>query len=297
MSTKQTKSAAGGAFQPYASIAKRSTKSGGSSKEMDEPGPFSAQRRRAAVAANPKAVTYESIDKVALITVNSDLSIGTNELLHDAWVRLNESDDRCAVITGNNNEAFAGGGEPPPLSKITEYMYMFFRGTPNHAVRLNKPLIGAVAGVVAGGPVLLPVYCDLLIAAENTVFDLPEIYFAVAGFFESLAVRIPHKMAMQLMLGGEPISAQRLHEVGFVNEIVPVGKQVEAAMKYARRIADAAPLAVSAFKTLVDRTMPRSPTEMGGAMLGGLHTLLDSEDFSEAWDAYKTGRKPVFQGR
>lgn len=264
-----------------------------------------AARRKAAVAREPKAVTYESIDNIALITINrpeqkNRLNIAALELLHDAWVRFNRSDDRCAVITGKGNDDFSWGGEPDEMTvdSIAEELHMFYRAMPGAAVKLNKPLIGAAAGTVLGGGFTLATMTDMLIAAENTTFTYPEAHANLAnGLIGSLAVRIPHKIAMQIILTGKPLSVQRAYDVGFVNEIVPVGKQVEVAMQYARHIADNGPLVVSWFKNLVDRTLPKGPGEITGALLGELQSVLDSEDVAEFLAAYKTGRKPQFRGR
>lgn len=264
-----------------------------------------AARRKAAMAREPKAVTYESIDNVALITINrpeqkNRLNIAALEMLHDAWIRYNQSDDRCAVITGKGNEFFSWGGQPDEMTvdSIAEELHMFYRAIPGATVKLNKPLIGAAAGDVLGGGFTLATMTDMLIAAENTVFTYPEAHANLAnGLIGSLAVRIPHKIAMQVILTGQPLSVRRAYDVGFVNEIVPVGKQVDVAMKYARHIADNGPLVVSWFKNIVDRTLPKGPGEITGALLGELQGVLDSDDTSEFLAAYKTGRKPQFRGR
>jgi len=262
-----------------------------------------AERRKAAVAREPQAVLYESIDGVALITINrprndNQLSCGVLEMLHDCWIRLNESDDRCAVVTGNNEVFSAGGGlDEFTIAAMADELYMFFRGIPGGAVTPKKPLIGAVAGLVQGGGFTLASRMDLIIAAENTHFTYPEVHVSAGGgWIGALSTRVPYQIAMQVLLG-EPLSVQRAYDVGFVNEIVPVGQQVEAAMKYARRIANAGPIAVSWFKSLVERTVPKSPAETTGKLLGELEGLLASEDLREFIASYQEGRQPHFKGK
>jgi enoyl-CoA hydratase len=265
----------------------------------ETPKPSSAERRRALIAKEPRAITYESSNGIALITINrpeqkNALSIGTLEMLHDAWVRYNKSDDRCAVLTGKGNDYFCNGGMPEDMTvaSFAEELITFWRGIPGHAVKLNKPLIGALAGQVHGGGFTLAMMTDMLVAAENTVFAYPEAQFSTAGgLIGPLAVRIPHKVAMQIMLTGQPLSVQRAYEVGLVNEVVPVGKQVEAAMKHARHIADAGPLVIAWFKSLVDRTLPKAPGELAAGMLGEFQNLLDSEDIAEFVGSLREGRQ------
>jgi enoyl-CoA hydratase len=256
------------------------------------------------IAREPHAVTYESIDGVALITINRPpdnwLNVGALEMLHDAWVRLNASDDRCAILTGAGNEAFCSGGQPDEftIDSMLEELHAFYRAFPGGAVKLKKPLIGAVAGKVVGGSFALTMMMDMLVAAENTVFSYPEAQYSVGGgLIAPLASRIPHKVAMELMLVGEPMSVQRAYKVGFVNEIVPVGQQVEAAMRYARRIADNGPIVVSWFKSLADRLMPEGPAQIAAGLLGLRQDMLDSEDVYEMVGAVKAGRKPIYKGR
>jgi enoyl-CoA hydratase len=264
-----------------------------------------AARRKALVAREPSAITYESVDGVALITINRPpgnwLNMGALEMLHDAWIRLNESDDRCAVITGTGNDAFVSGmqaADEMSINFLYEQTLALYRGMPGGAVKLKKPLIGAAAGTVFGGGVSLCMVTDILVAAENTVFTYPEAKYSVgAGMIAKLPSRIPHKVAMELMLVGDPMSVQRAYEIGFVNEIVPVGQQVEAAMRYARRIADNGPIVVSWFKTLADSLMPEGPFEKTGQLLGQLQDLLDSDDICEMIDALGTGRKPRYKGK
>ena len=88
---------------------------------------------------------------------------------------------------------------------------------------VDKPVVGAVAGWVVGGGMVLTTMCDILIAADNARFSYPEVKVGfTGGIISALATRIPHKIAMELLLVGEAIDAQRAYEVGYVNKVVPV---------------------------------------------------------------------------
>ena len=106
----------------------------------------------------------------------------------------------------------------------------------------------------------------------------------------------PQKIAMEILLIGDPIDARRAYEVGLVNKVVPVGRQVEVAMEYARKLAANAPRAVTMFKRFVNETVPRSPSEQAGIVRRQIVDVVYSKDRKEFFKAREEGRKPVFTG-
>ena len=104
--------------------------------------------------------------------------------------------------------------------------------------------------------------CDLVVAADNTRFRYPEAQVGfTGGLIAGCAAKIPHKVAMEFMLLGQDLSAERAFEVGMVNKVVPLGSQLEAALEYARILERSAPLVVSTIKQFVAETVPRGPAE------------------------------------
>ena len=188
-------------------------------------------------------LTYESRDGVAIITLNrpekrNAINNDMARALREAWERLNSSDDRVGVIT-HAGQHFTGGADikGPPED--------FPASVPNVGVMLRKPLIAAVGGWVVGGGVVIVEMCDLCVAAEDARFMFPEAKVGFTGaLIAGLAARIPHKVAMELMLLGDEIGAERMYQIGLVNKVVPAGQQLEAALEYARRLAANAPLVV-----------------------------------------------------
>jgi enoyl-CoA hydratase len=125
-------------------------------------------------------------------------------------------EDRVAVLTGAGDKAFSAGADlrDPPGN--------LYRGIPGVGVAVDKPVIGAAAGWVVGGGMVLTTMCDILVAADNVRFSYPEVKVGfTGGIITNLAARIPHKIAMELLLLGEPIDAKRAYEVGYVNKVVP----------------------------------------------------------------------------
>ena len=107
-----------------------------------------------------------------------------------------------AVLTGAGDKAFTAGADlkAPPAT--------LYRGIPGVGVAVDKPVIGAVAGWVVGGGMVLTTMCDILIAADNARFSYPEVKVGfTGGIISNLAARIPHKIAMELLFLGEPIDA------------------------------------------------------------------------------------------
>ena len=108
---------------------------------------------------------------------------------------------------------------------------------------VDRPLVPAVVG---GGLVFVQM-ADLAVAADNTVFSYPEAKVGYSGgLISALAARIPHKIAMELLLVGGSIDAKRAYEIGMINRIVPAAELAAATMKYARRLSLIAPEALAA---------------------------------------------------
>jgi enoyl-CoA hydratase/carnithine racemase len=162
---------------------------------------------------------------------------------------------------------------------------------------LDKPVIAAIQGYCIGGAYILVQFCDLAVAADNTVFIYPEAQVGfTGGLIAGCAVRIPHKIAMEFMLLGQNLSAQRAYEVGMVNKVVPLGQQLEAAMEYANILANSAPLVLKTIKGFVNQTIPKGPSELSALARRELLTVSTSEDGAEGRAAFREKRTPEFKG-
>jgi enoyl-CoA hydratase/carnithine racemase len=242
-------------------------------------------------------VTYESSDNIAVIAINrpekrNALSVAVVDELVKAWRRFNSGDDRVAVLTATGDESFTVGAD------LNDIPHDLWRAVPGIGVEIEKPIVGAVAGWVVGGGLVLVNQCDLLVAADNATFLYPEAKVGFSGgLISALAARIPHKIAMEVLLVGEALSAQRAYEVGFVNRIVPVGEQREAALDYARKLAANAPLVVQLLKRFVGRTLPKGPSELAGIARQDVDAVTGSDDLAEGLAAFRDKRPPSFQGR
>ena len=174
-----------------------------------------------------------------------------------------------------------------------------WRCIPSVGADLEKPVIAACAGWCIGGGFILPMMCDLVVAAENSRFSYPEAKLGLTqGMIAGLAARVPHKIAMEIMLRAKIYDAQRAYDVGLVNEIVPTGTQLEVAMGIAREMAVMAPLVLATMKRFVTRDiLPLGPTERFGRYRREAEIVAKSEDCAEGFAAFREKRKPVFNGR
>ncbi len=242
-------------------------------------------------------VTYQSQDRAAVITINQPEKRNalTKEVvaqLHAVWQRFNASDDRVAVIAATGDAAFTAGAD------LDDVPHDLWRAIPGIGVAVDKPVVAAVSGWVVGGGLLFAQYADLVVAADNTKFVYPEAKVGFSGgLIASLAARIPHKVAMELVLLGEPLSAQRAYEIGLVNKVVPTGQHLEAALDYARKLAANAPLVLAQLKRFVGRTLPKGPSELAGIARREVDHVTFSDDCAEGLAAFKQKRSPVFEGR
>ncbi|MCW2582578.1 MAG: enoyl-CoA hydratase [Klenkia sp.] len=250
-------------------------------------------------------VRYEVVRRVAWLTIDrpearNALSAEVRRLLTEGFERF-AADDGAAVlvVTGAGEKAFCAGGDlremadtgltvPPPD----------FVPQPGRTVELTKPVIAAVNGIAYGGGFLLAQQCDLVLAAEHARFAISEAKVGRgAPWAAPLSWLVPPRIAMQLLVTGDPITAQRAHEVGLVNEVVPAAGLHEAAQALGERIAANAPLSVAAGKQTV-RLMagPRFADAYAEAEALWAPVYL-SADAQEGPAAFRDKRTPVWTGR
>ncbi|MGX5185152.1 crotonase/enoyl-CoA hydratase family protein [Streptomyces avermitilis] len=206
---------------------------------------------------------------------------------------------RAAVLTGAQGTFSAGMDLKAALAgESPEIPGRGFGGLTR--AQTTKPLIAAVEGWAMGGGFELALGCDLIVAADDARFGLPEVgrgLIAAGGGVIRLPKRIPYHLAMELLLTGEPVSGERAGQLGIANRVVAAGETVATALQLAERIAQNAPLALAAVKNLV-RAADGAPEEEAFAVQGRLMaTLAASADVREGMTAFTERRSPVWQGR
>jgi enoyl-CoA hydratase len=250
-------------------------------------------------------VLTETRDGVLVITLNrpkakNAVNKATAEAVSAALDQL-ESDDslRVGIITGAGG-TFCSGMDLKAF--VTGEMPMVeghgFAGLVERQV--SKPLIAAVEGYALAGGFEVAISCDLIVAAEDSQFGIPEVkrgLAAAAGGLVKLPKQIAPRLAMELALTGDFISAGRAAEIGLVNRVVKPGTALEAATALAAKIAANGPLAVARSKQVIAAAQDWSSEEMFDRQNALLKDVLTSEDAIEGATAFAEKRAPVWKGK
>lgn len=167
---------------------------------------------------------------------------------------------RCVVIRGEG-ESFCAGGNLQRLQanrqKPPEVQAQSIENLHNwiEAIRaFPKPVIAAVEGPAAGAGFSLALACDLIVAARNAVFVMAYSSVALSpdgGGSWSLARALPRQLVTELLMAGERLGAQRLHDLGVVNRLCDAGQALTTALAWAEQLADRAPNVLTSIKELV----------------------------------------------
>lgn len=167
------------------------------------------------------------------------------------------------------------------------------------AAELQTPCIAAVEGFALAGGFELALACDLIVAAENAVFGLPEVtvgLFASAGGAFRLPLLTAPKKAMEYLLTGERFSATQAEALGLVNQVVPAGQALEGALRLARKIAANAPLGVQANLRLARQAAAAQEEAFWAANDELWQQVSQSRDAREGPQAFLDKRAPKWEG-
>jgi enoyl-CoA hydratase len=241
-------------------------------------------------------VTTEERGPVSIIRINrpeklNAISSTVAVELQQAFQAFDASAQRVAILSASGERAFTSGADVTDLPEL-------WRAIPTVGFTTDKPIIAATSGWCVGGGIVMVMMCDLMVSTESTTFYYPEAKLGITGgMISSLVARMPHKLAMEMMLLGSRISAQRAYDVGFVNRMVPNGQHETEAMTMANELLDSAPLVIGALKRLASEILPVGPVERMAAVSQTLSQVRASEDMQEGIRAHKERRKPNFRGR
>ncbi len=250
-------------------------------------------------------VLVEVEDGVMLITINrpkakNAVNLAVAKGMAAAMDRLDSSDDiQVAILTGAEG-TFCSGMDLKAF--VTGEMPMIAgRGFAGFIEALpKKPLIAAIEGYALAGGFELALACDLVVAADNSKFGIPEVkrgLIAGAGGLMRLPRQIPSRVAMELSLTGDFISSQRAYELGLINRIVAAGTAVDAARELAKTISANGPLAVVKSKEVVIKSQDWALDDMFSEQQKVADVVFSSEDAIEGATAFAEKRAPNWKGR
>jgi enoyl-CoA hydratase len=164
----------------------------------------------------------------------------------------------------------------------------------------EKPLIAAVEGFALAGGLEVALACDLIVAARGAKLGIPEVkrgLVAAGGGLLRLPRQMPYHLAMELALTGEPISAERAHELGLVNRLAEPGAATALALELAEQVATGAPLSLIASKRIIERQHDWAAQEMWERQDEISGPVFVSQDATEGAKAFAEKRPPAWRGR
>ncbi|WP_198351079.1 enoyl-CoA hydratase-related protein [Flavisphingomonas formosensis] len=214
-----------------------------------------------------------------------------------------DPDQWLAIVTGAGERAFCAGNDLKQQLAPREPVVppTGFGGLTNR-FDLDKPVIAAVNGMALGGGFELALACDIVVAAENASFALPEVKVglaAMAGGLLRLPAHVGPKRAMEMIMTARRISAQEALDLGIVNRVVPAGEALAAALALAETILTASPLAIRASKAVMRRALEGDIREAMTAHLDWpeIVAMMGSDDAREGPRAFAEKRAPAWSGR
>jgi enoyl-CoA hydratase/carnithine racemase len=250
-------------------------------------------------------VLVESAGRVAVMTVNRPLARNAvnravSVLLAEAMDELDRRDDlTVGILTGAGGTFSAGMDLKAFLAGENAVLKgKGFAGFTQAPPR--KPLIAAVEGWALAGGCEMALACDLIVAADNASFGLPEVkrgLVAAAGGLFRLPRRIPAGIAMELALTGDPLTAADAHRLGLVNVLTTPGRALDGAQALAARIAANGPLAVAVTKQVIGRQHDWAIDDAWHSQEPITAPVLGSWDAKEGARAFAEKRAPVWTGR
>ena len=253
-------------------------------------------------------VEYVSGGRLAIITLNrphADNAITTElaaqliEILETVAARPSV---RVAILTGAGDRAFSVGGDLYQRKKMTKEEWLRQRLVFDRVLytlrQLRRPIISAVHGMAYGGGCEIAISTDFIIASEEAVFGQPEAMVGLSAGGGSpvfLPRVLPPGKAMQMLMTGEPITAQEAYRLGMVNEVFPKAELMNAVLSIAEKIADNSPTAVQAVKRAVQMGQGE-PVEQAVAIMMDEHwrSVVHPDRSRESLPTQKAGN-PVFR--
>jgi crotonobetainyl-CoA hydratase len=259
---------------------------------------------------DPTKVLVDRRGAVIVITINRPAA--RNAVDHDVCVLVGDAvtaadedpDVRAIVLTGSGDQAFSAGAD---LKAIGRGERILQEGREDWSIAgfanqfTAKPTLAAVNGAALGGGTELALSCDLVVAVDSASFGLPEVkrgLIAGAGGAFRLGRQLPHRVALELLLTGEPLAAADALRWGLINRVVPAGSgnpALDEALVLATAIAANAPLAVQATKRIAHAG--QGEQALWDLTAVEFAALARSEDAKEGPRAFAEKRPPVWTAR
>ncbi|ODT98431.1 MAG: enoyl-CoA hydratase [Pseudonocardia sp. SCN 72-86] len=250
-------------------------------------------------------VRYEADEGIAWLTIDrpearNALSKAVRDGLWDG-IRAFNADDaaKVLILTATGERAFCAGGDLKEMAETSlqvpppDFLPQFGRN-----IDVPKPTIAAVNGVAFAGGFLLAQQCDLVVASAHASFAVSEVKVGRGSPWAApLSWLVPPRLAMEILLTGDPIDAERARDLGLVNHVVEAADLRDHARNLARRIAANAPLSVLASKRTAYLSA-QFPIEQAYEKAEEIwEPVYMSADAQEGPAAFREKRTPEWKGR
>ncbi len=221
-----------------------------------------------------QTLLFDKRNSIAYVTINRPDKL--NALNHQVMTELlgcfqalqKEDEVRVVILTGSGEKAFVAGADVNELAKQTpvegKALAQFGQHVFDLIENLGKPVIAAIKGFALGGGCELAMACTLRVAAETARLGQPEVKLGLMPGYagsQRLPRLIGKSRALELILTGDPVTAQEAHRLGLVNQVVPAAELMAAAEKLAQKIIVNAPLAVKLAMEAVNHGLEISAAE------------------------------------
>ena len=251
-------------------------------------------------------VNVQDLDGIMVITVNrpaarNAITIDCAHAMSEAFEALDRRDDvRIGILTGAGN-TFSSGMDLKDFARTGKRSLVPGKGFAGlNEAPPKKPLIAAVEGYALAGGFEMMLACDLVVAANNAMFGLPEVkrgLVAGSGGMLRLPRHIPYRIAMEIVLTGDMLSAERAHHFGLINVMTEPGGALQGAIDLARRICENGPMAVQVAKQVVSKSLDFDQETMFDQQRPIIAPVFASDDAREGSLAFAEKRKPLWKGK
>jgi enoyl-CoA hydratase len=257
-----------------------------------------------------KNLLFAVEDGVAIITFNRPKALNamnseTMKELYDAVIRCkNDEAVKAIILTGSGEKAFVAGADISEMKDLRPKEALAFMELGHETLRaletLPKPSVAAVNGFALGGGTEISMACDMRFASETARFGQPEILIGLIpgwGGTQRLPRLVGMGRAKELIMGGGQIDAKRAYEIGLVNQVFPADQLLDAAKKFAKKLAGMPGFAIKMAKHSINYGYDLSLDNANRLETECCAQCFSTDDQKEGMAAFLEKRRPNFKGQ